>query len=416
MAGQPGAGKSRLLAELADQVTGTVVSGRAVLPEREHPLSLARTLLRAIIDAGVSPADVLPATAAAAVAGIVPELDVAAAVPADPETARALALEGCVRLLCGLGPAWLLVDDVQWADASSLELLSLVAARAENLSLVLAFRAGEIAAPFLHDLRSAHHPEEILLGPLDAAAIGRLAGRPELAHVLVSETDRTPFAIVEVLREIEHGAPLDVEKARTVARLGRRRSVLLRAQRQRALAREILSLLAVLGRPAGIDLLAAASAASPESVTSCLQALIDADLVRAGGRGFAPAHDLVAETVRDDLTPVDRARLHALLAAALAGDRSASGERAWHLAGADDPTAAAAYAAAARERLDHFANREAAQLAERGLALDPDAQARVELLDVRAETGSVRATRLARGRTCARRWCSFPADRSEPGC
>ncbi|MPY80494.1 MAG: hypothetical protein GEV04_18980, partial [Actinophytocola sp.] len=49
VAGQPGAGKSRLLAELARQVTGTVISGRAVLPEREHPLSLARTLLRAVI-------------------------------------------------------------------------------------------------------------------------------------------------------------------------------------------------------------------------------------------------------------------------------------------------------------------------------------------------------------------------------
>ncbi|MPY81255.1 MAG: tetratricopeptide repeat protein, partial [Actinophytocola sp.] len=116
-------------------------------------------------------------------------------------------------------------------------------------------------------------------------------------------------------------------------------------------------------------------------------ALVDAELVCAGARGFAPAHDLVSETVRDDLAPVDRARLHGLLAHALAGDRSASGERARHLAGAGDRTAAAAaYAVAARERLDHFANREAEQLAEQGLALDPDEQARADLLDVRAET------------------------------
>lgn len=112
VSGQPGTGKSRLLAEFAASAGGTVISARAVLPEL---------------------ADETTETAV------------------DPGTSRALILEGSVRLLRASGRVLLLVDDLQWADASSLDQLALLAARADNVSMVLAFRAGEMSGRFLSE-------------------------------------------------------------------------------------------------------------------------------------------------------------------------------------------------------------------------------------------------------------------------
>lgn len=388
LAGQPGAGKSRLLAELAATTPGAVVSARAVLPEREYPWSLCRPLLRSAIAAGVRPAQVLPPRWSHALAELLPELGVPQG-PAvgDPGTARALVLQAAARLLEAAGPALVLVDDLQWADATSLELLALLAARAEKLSMVLAYRVAEAPEAFLRALRSSQRVREVRLAPLDAAAIGELAGNPALARLVVAETDRTPFAVVEALRAVEgvEGAQA-LERARDVARAGRRRSVLLRVDRHTPRTRELLGLLSLLGRPASADLLADAGGAAVDAVLERLDALASADLVTHGERGFATSHDLVAETVRDALAPVERARLHGRLARALRTEPETPGERARHLAGAGDlASAAAAYAEAARNRLDHFADVEAQGLAEDGLALGPGDAVRADLLEVRAE-------------------------------
>jgi len=332
---------------------------------------------------------VLPARSVAALAELVPELaGPAAESQVDAETSRALILEGSVRWLGTIDGAVLVVDDLQWADASSLELLALLAARADNLAMVLAFRAGEVPPRFLRDLRTGHRPDEIRLAALDAAAIGRLCGDPALARLVVEETDRTPFAVVEVLRAIEGNATRDaLRPARQVARAGRRRSILHRAERPTEAARDLLGLLAVLGRPASAELLADATGTSIDVVTARLHELAGGELVSHSERGFATFHDLVAETVRDAMDPVDRARLHNLLARALASEAAAPGERAKHLAGAGDrPAAALAYAEGARQRLHHFADQEAERLAEAGLALDPADAVRANLLEVRATT------------------------------
>lgn len=400
VAGQPGTGKSRLLAEFAATAGGAVITARAVLPERDRPWSLAQAVLRAAVAAGFSPRKVLPVRSVVALAELLPELaESTDEVTVDAGTARALVLEGTVRLLRGAGRVLLLVDDLQWADASSLELLALLAARAENVSMVLAFRAGEMTGRFLSDLRVSVRPDEIRLATLDAAAIGELAGDPMLAKVLIEETDRTPFAILEVLRAIEGHESGDLPAhAREVARSGRRRSILVRVEPRAETARELLGLLAVLGRPASAEFLADACGVPFELVTEHLSGLAAAELVSHGGRGFGTYHDLVAETVRDALAPGEKARLHRLLATALASGAADDGERARHLAGAGDhPAATVAYAATARRRLERFADREAHQLAEAGLALDPADAVRAELLEVRAHA-LARTGKLAEAR------------------
>jgi tetratricopeptide (TPR) repeat protein len=122
------------------------------------------------------------------------------------------------------------------------------------------------------------------------------------------------------------------DRARLACRAGQQRAVWTRARQQRAVwtrarqqpaaAFELLALLALLGRPAPARLLAAASGGGDDDVLADVHQLGRVALVRHDPAGFSTSHDLVAETVRERLDPVDRARLHQPLARALTGARS----------------------------------------------------------------------------------------------
>ena len=133
-------------------------------------------------------------------------------------------------------------------------------------------------------------------------------------------------------------------------------------------------------------LLATASGAEHARVLHDLEALATSELVRAGSEGWMAAHDLIAEVVAGRLSGAARARLHELLARALQEEGADPAEVGRHLSGAGDTSAAGeAFARGARQRLDRFAHREAEQVADAGLGLNPRAPVRSALLEVRAE-------------------------------
>lgn len=383
VADRSGSGKSRLLAEFTTRLREPSVCARAVLAEREAPWSLARALLTG------ADLDGLPQRARAALTALVEDGE---PVGVDPESWRALVLHGAAALLAG---HVVVVDDLQWADASSLDLLRLVIDRGSARAVLFAYRPEEVqrtspVAALLAD--TAERASAVAMDPLDARAVRRLVQPDEVADVLAAETDGTPFAVLAAVRALGAVAEADrwlvrgndlVARARAAARAGQRRAVLVRAERSSAAGKELLSLLALLGRPTPASLLASATGWPVADVLSALVDLSGAGLARAGPQGFAPAHDLVAETLRDQLDAASRARLHALLAPAV----TRADERARHLAGSGDVSAACtAFAHAADERLRAFAHDEAARLADEGLSLGPEAPARLALLEVRAET------------------------------
>jgi DNA-binding SARP family transcriptional activator/tetratricopeptide (TPR) repeat protein len=383
VAGRSGSGKSRLLAEVTTRLREPFVCARAVLPERDAPWSLARALLTG------ADLDGLPQRARVALTALVDDDEPEGV---DPQSWRALVLQGAAPLLAG---HVVVVDDLQWADASSLDLLRLVIDRGSARAVLFAYRPEEVlrtspVAALLAD--TAERASAVTLDPLDSRAVRRLVQPDEVADVLAAETDGTPFAVLAAVRELGAVAAADrwlvgggdlVARARTAARAGQRRAVLARAERSSAAAQELLALLALLGRPTPAALLAAATGRPVAAVLSALVDLSGAGLVRGDPQGFAPAHDVVAEAVRDQLDEASRARLHALLAPAV----TRADERARHLAGSGDVAAACAvFAHAADERLRAFAHDEAARLADEGLALGPEAPARLALLEVRAET------------------------------
>ncbi len=309
VSGVAGMGKSRLLAEVMARRPGPVIFVRAFLPERDEAWALARSLLREAAGSDPEALAVVPVRAAAALADVVPELAhliPGDAGPLDPESRRALALEGGVRLLAAVTASGmpLVVDDLQWADPTSLRLLGLLTRRVPELSLLLAYRPEEAgpdsAVTSLVDelSRSGAVCSSMSLEPLSQQALGDLLGDDPLAGTIATETDGTPLAVTEVLRAmttrgvfevhpahrwrpVDPGA--DVEGiAREVSRSGQRRAIQTRAAGETPHRREILALLALLGRQIPARLLALATEAEEADVVDDLEV---AGSLRAGSPG-----------------------------------------------------------------------------------------------------------------------------------
>lgn len=403
LAGSAGVGKSRLIAELVRGCPLPVIAARAFLPERAEAWGLARSLLREALAVDAAVADRLPPRVRDALATVLPELHDGPGEALDGESRRALLLAGGLRVLEGAtgDGALLVVDDLQWADPSSLVLLGSVLARLPRLAAVLAFRPDELPSGALTGL-----PAEVavVLGPLPVAAVDALVGHPELARAVAGATDRTPFAVAELLRELAARdalaavpgggwtprTPGTVALAGELGRAGQRRAVQRRAAAQTGPRAEVLALLALLAREVPASTVAAAAGLDGRAALQALSVLAAAGLLRLGEQGWATSHDLVAETVTAGLADGDRGRLHGLLAGALEAEDADPSEIARHHHGAGDSAAAArSFARAADRALTAHSTREAAALAEAGLALDPRAPVRGDLLAVRAEAGAV---------------------------
>jgi DNA-binding SARP family transcriptional activator/tetratricopeptide (TPR) repeat protein len=403
IAGRSGAGKSRLLAEVGQAVPATYV--RAFWSDRDEPWSLASVLLGELAASDVAVVDALPEQLRTALAFVLPDL--AQGGPAvAAETRRALILEAGVRVASALaGGLVLLVDDLQWADPTSLRLLAALVERVPGVGIVLAYRPDEIepAGAVAHFLNHLEPVPTLRIGGLPESAWSDLVTDPALARALDRGTDRTPMAITEVLRRLaadeiiardpdgrwRPAAPNAVERAAELGRLGQRRAIARRIAGCMPEERAVVRLLGLLGRASPARILAAAVPVPEARALEVLTALSTVDLVRQTERGWGVAHDMVAEVVRTETSAADRALLQARLATVLEAEDGDPAERArlWSAAG-DSERAAQAYATAAQVALDTFADAEAERLADAGLATVGNeaggAGPRLRLLEARA--------------------------------
>jgi DNA-binding SARP family transcriptional activator/tetratricopeptide (TPR) repeat protein len=381
--GHSGTGKSRLLAEIAR--TEHAITVRAFWADRDEAWALGRALLGELAAADFTTVNALPDQVRTALATVLPDLAPGAG-PLDPASRLALVLEAGVRLTTALDRPLLMIDDLQWADPTSLRLLAALHARVPGLRLLLACRPDEVPPDSAvgEFLRRTVGGQPVDLGPLTVSAITRLMPAPELAAALGLHTDRSPLAVTEVVRELAATGAIVLDGqgkwqeavpsvSLVVADLGarsQRRTISARAGRFSGAPRSVLALLALLGREAPAHLLAAAISADEGVVLEALGRLADAQLVRQRQQGWGLVHDAVGDVLVSELTTTDRVRWQARLAAALDGTQGDEAERArlWRDAG-DRDRAATRYAAAARRAVDNCADAEAVRLATDGLAL-----------------------------------------------
>jgi DNA-binding SARP family transcriptional activator/tetratricopeptide (TPR) repeat protein len=409
VAGASGSGKSRLLEQARQRHPGPLATAAAFLGERDEPWSLARTLVREALSIHPDAVKGLSHRAVAALAEVVPELDDLTPLPresTDRESRRALAMEAAFNLLSVLSDKGIpfIVDDLQWADPTSLVVLGQLARRTPELSMVLAFRPEEVGANgavarFLTSM-SELAAIELTVGDLSADAIGMLIAEPELAQVAITDTDRSPLAVAELIRALFTDGAIAptatgawaaqvegvVEIARAQAQAGQRKAFVRRVQRLDDRLRRLMRIVALLGRPAPARLLASANRCSELQVLDDLEALTRLGLIRLTDSGWDTAHDLIAESLSEALEREEKAGLHALIATALSAEKADPREQAAHEAAAGDRQAAAeSFVRAGTQSLDSFASEEAERCAELGLALDPTPGVRSALLEIRAE-------------------------------
>ena len=118
-----------------------------------------------------------------------------------------------------LAPALVLLDDLQWSDGATLELLAALAAPLRELPMlvVAAYRSDEVGRghPLRRlraDLRRGRLLRELIVAPLDAAASAALAERelgaapsPRLADALYDRTQGVPFFVQELAAALQAG-------------------------------------------------------------------------------------------------------------------------------------------------------------------------------------------------------------------
>ncbi len=264
--------------------------------------------------------------------------------------ARSALRELFVRLT-QLSPVLLVIDDLQWGDLDSAEMLAdlLALPAPPPLMLVGCFRDRGTAGskPLLQQLldRSEDGPRvrELEVGELwfsEACELGlKLLGHRRtpalgLVRAIAHESGGSPFFIGELVRyvrsELGYIGGGAVDSAADLAPGGLSLENLIRSRLSRlpADARRLLELVAVAGRPVALDTAVAAAglASSPgeESVADSSQLavklLLAGNLLRmrgTPGRELETAHDRIREMVLVDLDGESLSRLHGQLAHAL---------------------------------------------------------------------------------------------------
>jgi DNA-binding CsgD family transcriptional regulator len=397
--GEAGIGKSLLLATSLTRLEREgfrVLHGRAERMEQ----GMAYACFRQAIDP-VSPA--WPADARAAAGELVGAIDGHDDMVWSFQDVYRAAIR-IVGGLCDAGPTVLVLDDLHVADGDTVNLLLLLARR---------FRT----APLLLLLGRRHDPEggrrqavdqleeglagdgalvRVALGPFtddDVAALVRtmLGAAPEPALIghVAERSGGNPFFAVEAVHALHQAGSiaLDSSGARLTADGSeltptRRRAILNRIVPVDDDARAVAMAMAAFGRLAldQLTLLAEIAQLDVERVEHGFDQLVEVNVLgRRDDGGYGFTHDLVGETLYEELGPATRRRMHARIAAAMAARREEglpidTVELARHLAQCAEPgdvRSALAIAAAGDASLSR-APRSAVSWYRQALALLPD--------------------------------------------
>jgi DNA-binding SARP family transcriptional activator len=381
--GEAGVGKSRLALELAGEAwrSGwTILVGHAYASTQSLPFAPWVDALRT----GGVPGDrallkSLGQSWRRELARLFPELaEPAVATTADPGSAVRL-FEAIAQLMAHLAarqPLLLVLEDLHWADASSVQLLAFAARRAPQSAVLLLATARE------EDLAEAAGLSGVLQETAEANCLTRLPlralSREEMAglvHALVRTpshermlttlteqvwviSEGNPFTAVETLRAVREGATASTTHGLALPQ--RVREVIAgRLDRLRPQSRELAGIAAVIGRAFDFALLRLASGLDERETAEAVDELVRRRILRDLGSSFDFTHDRIRTVAHETLLGPRRQAIHAAVGRALEELHATEPERVW---------SRLAY---------HYANAEHADKAVRYLSRSADQAARV---------------------------------------
>ncbi len=370
--GEAGIGKTRLVDELLVRLPHVPI-GRAKCFELGSDLPFV-ALAEAVRSLGG--VDRLAAQQRADLAEILPELGPPGP---TPQAARTRGLESLAALIQDRAPVVLFVDDLQWADASTVAALAFLARRCAALPLLMLVALRDDEGGTDHAAHRLQADLAVELGPLepgDLAPLGidrlyeQTAGHPLfLVERLRAGTDHDPDRVPETLREL----------------------VLTRCRTAGPQAYRILAAASIVGRSFDPVVLARMLDTRTATLTEELEELCRRRLLTVVGMRFDFRHDLVRDALLTSLSPARQRALNARALEALERVGSDGGTLARHAEEAGAWERAVRYSMDAADSAEaHWANVEAVAHLERARRCSAPA----DVLEARA--GEALLVRLGR--------------------
>lgn len=367
MTGEPGIGKSRLVAALEQYAASSPHLCLRFLCSPHHldtPLyPIIRHLeLAAKFQRGDSPAvkwdkldGVLPAGASAEDKALLADLlsiqhagtDFLKAV--TPQQRKSMTFAAILRQIGNLArqqPTLAILEDAHWADPTTLELLNVLVEAVQQLPLLLVITARPELRP---TWASRPHVTVKVLGGLDdrlaASLIKLVAGgrelSPEVVGRIIAHADSVPLFIEELTKTVLAGPPGQDGRSLSadVVPTSLYSSLMARLDRL-VVGKEVARTAAVIGRDFSFELMQAVSQLPAKSLEDALTELAQAEIIVPHGQppvaSYTFKHALVQDAAYASLLRDQRRTIHRRLAEVLEAD--ASGEAAepqviaWHFA------------------------------------------------------------------------------------
>jgi tetratricopeptide (TPR) repeat protein len=345
--GEAGMGKTRLVNELtsrAHRLRCAVMAGACSEAELALPyLPFLEAIGNRLTRDNVAELQKRLGSAAGELAQMFPQLGSAPAPGADPMQSKLRLFEAILLFLRDAArdrALLLILEDLQWADPATRELLDYMTRRlrSTNVLIVATYRMDEMhrkhpLVPTIQGWRRSGQAEFIELKPLPAEAVADMVCAifeeselsVEFRDFLHDRSEGNPFVLEEMLRDaLDRGDVFRTEagwdrKAVGEMRIPRtvRDTILHRLERLSAMDLEILSAASVIGRSFDLAILAGATGADEGKVLSALETCVTFQLLeeddRASGR-YRFRHALTREAVYEDLIGPRRQQLHGRVA------------------------------------------------------------------------------------------------------
>jgi class 3 adenylate cyclase/DNA-binding SARP family transcriptional activator/predicted ATPase len=331
--GEPGIGKSRLVDELAREVAAqgyAVGRTRAYEAGGRLPWGPAIDWLRSeALRASVGRLD---RAWLVELARLLPELrtdrsDLPSASSIVDVRRRQLFDAVAQVVLVHASPLLLVVDDLQWSDADTVELIGFLIQHAPEAPLLIAgtVRSEEVdddhpLAVLTAGLRRDDALTEIALNRLDGDATAELAARltgspldQVAGEQFWRETEGNPLFVVEAARAglaagVGHASLTPTVQAVIGARLAGLSPE----------ARRLIEVAATVGRGFTVDVLTAATGIDEDALADTLDDLWRRQIIREQGPGYDFTHDKLREVAHAGISPARRQRLHRVVGEVLA--------------------------------------------------------------------------------------------------